>query len=65
MFLEVVVGGAKVYYVMTTFNRKRLVGHANDSALSALADNLLVVINASTKSNLEFLDYRYRKSIKV
>ena len=59
------MGGARVYDVMTAFNQKRLVGHANDTALSALADNLLVVNKAPTKINLELLYDKCQPSKQV
>ena len=51
--------------VITTFNRKEVVGHAIDSALSALVDNVIVVDDASTDGTHEFLAEKYRGNKKV
>ena len=65
MFLEVVAVGVGIDVVITTFNRKGVVGHAIDSALSALVDNVIVVDDASTDGTFEFLADKYRANKKV
>ena len=57
--------GASIDVVITTFNRKEVVGHAIDSALSALVDNVIVVDDASTDGTFEFLAEKYRANKKV
>ena len=57
--------GIGIDVVITTFNRKEVVVHAIDSALSASVDNVIVVDDASTDGTPEFLAERYRANKKV
>lgn len=57
--------GARIDVVITTFNRKRVVGHAIDSALRASIEKVIVVDDASTDGTLEFLAEKYKGNKKV
>ena len=59
------MGDVGIDVVITTFNRKGVVGRAIDSALSALVDNVIVVDDASTDGTLKFLIDKYRANKKV
>ena len=51
--------------VITTFNRRGVVGRAIDSALNASVDNVIVVDDASTDGTVKFLADKYRSNKKV